>query len=481
MRPMLHKGLLVAGFMLAALCPTRGDAQTLQGNQIQLFIPAPGGYSFFSREYAEVGEAWEPYVALWLNYARAPLVRYVNGRLASEVVSHQLTVDIVGAISLFKVVEVGVGIPFVPYQSGGGLPATAAQVARALGNVSFGDLRLFGKIPFLNTQHVNLAGALMLTFPTGDRSNFNGEQTVSGVPRVISDFRFVDGRLIFGADLGVRIRQHATLGNINFQHELVFGANVAYAIIAEKLFAGIEFYGNAGFRFKSLEETPIEAILGVKYKLAKFVFGLGGGTGITDGYGTPRFRILGTVAFFPQVAKKIAEPEPEPEPEPVAAPPPPPPPPPKVEPKVEVTREKIAISDKVYFEFDSDKINPVSFPLLDKVADVIIKNPRLKRIRVEGHTDNVGSDEYNLDLSSRRSRSVMNYLISKNVENSHLTYKGFGFRKPKTSNATPRGRAINRRVEFIIELQEVDPDQFVPATPSFEENQGSDDAPPPSK
>lgn len=467
---------VVAAALVLCLAPRSASAQTLQGNQIQLFMPAPGGYSFFSREYAEIGEAWEPHVALWLNYARAPLVRYVNGRLASEVIAHQLTVDIVGAISLFKIAEVGVGIPFVPYQSGSGLPATAAQVARALGNVSFGDLRLFGKIPFFNSEHVNLAGQFMLTFPTGDKASFAGEQTVSGIPRLVSDFRFVDGRLIFGADIGVRIRQFATLGNINFQHELMFGANVAYAIIQEKLFAGLEFYGAAGFRFKSLEETPIEAILGVKYKLAKFVFGLGGGTGITDGYGTPRFRLLGTVAFFPQVAKTVVAPEPEPEPEPVAAPPPPPPPP-KVEPKVEVTREKIAISDKIYFEFDSDKINPVSFPLLDKVAEVIIKNPRLKQIRVEGHTDNVGSDEYNLDLSSRRSRSVMNYLIAKSVQGSRLTYKGFGFRKPKTSNATPRGRAINRRVEFIIELQEVDPDQFVPAQPSFEENQGDDSKP----
>jgi len=474
----MYRLLVPVVFLLAGFSGV-AEAQKLQGDNIQLFVPNTGGYGFFTREYAQVGEGLEPYVGLWVNYARAPLVRYVNGKLASEVVSHQLTIDLVGSVSFWGWAELGVGVPFVPYQSGGGLPATATDAARGLAKGAFGDIWVHAKVPFLHTKHVNLAGDLAVTFPSGDHNNFDGEQSVTGTPKLVSDFRFVDERLIFGADLGVHFRQAATLGNINFGNELAFGANLAYAIIAEKFYAGLEFYGASGFRFKSLEETPMDALLGVKYRLSKFVFSLGGGTGISDGYGTPRFRIVGGVAFFPQKARTI-EPESEPVPEPEPAAPPPPvvvAPPPKVEPKVEITREKIAISDKVYFEFDSDKINPVSFPLLDKVADVIVKHPRLKRIRVEGHTDNVGGDAYNMDLSSRRARSVMNYLISKNVTPPHLTSKGYGFRKPKASNATPRGRAINRRVEFIIELQEVDPNEFVPAQPSFEEGAGGVEEP----
>jgi outer membrane protein OmpA-like peptidoglycan-associated protein len=455
--------------MLLALASGTAHAQKLQGDNVQLFVPTTGGYGFFTREYAEVGESFEPYVGLWVDYARAPLVRYVNGKLANEVISHQLTVDLVGSISLFHYVELGLGVPFVPFQSGAGLPATTTEAARNLAAGAFGDIWVTVKAPFLRTKHANLAAALAVTFPSGDHNNFDGEQSVTGVPRLISDFRFVNERLIFGVDAGVRLRQNATLGNINFRDELAFGANLAYAIIAERFYAGLEFYGAAGFRFKSTEETPIDALLGLKYRLNKFVFSLGGGTGVTDGYGTPRFRVVAGVAFFPQKAKTIEpESEPVPEPEPVPAPEPPPPPP-KVEPKVEITREKIAISDKVYFEFDSDRINPVSFPLLNKVADVILKHARLKRIRVEGHTDNVGGDTYNMDLSSRRARSVMSYLVGRNVQASRLTSRGYGFRKPKASNATPRGRAINRRVEFIIELQEVDPNEFVPVHPSFEE------------
>ena len=114
----------------------------------------------------------------------------------------------------------------------------------------------------------------------------------------------------------------------------------------------------------------------------------------------------------------------------------------------------------------------MSFPLLNKVAEVIIAHPRLKRIRVEGHTDNAGGDKYNTTLSTRRAAIVKNYLIGTGVAPARVTSKGFGFRKPKASNATPRGRAINRRVEFIIELQEIDPNEFVPTQPSFEEGGG---------
>lgn len=113
----------------------------------------------------------------------------------------------------------------------------------------------------------------------------------------------------------------------------------------------------------------------------------------------------------------------------------------------------------------------MSFPLLDKVADVLMQNERLKRIRIEGHTDNVGSDKYNMDLSGRRARSVMMYLVGRGVASDRLTSEGLGFRKPKTSNASARGRAINRRVEFIIELQEFDADEQVPEEPSFKEDE----------
>ncbi|MCC6809003.1 MAG: OmpA family protein [Deltaproteobacteria bacterium] len=482
--------LLVIGVTSPAMAQTAA-----RGNNIQLFNPTPGPKGFFSREYGEVGYHLEPYAALWLNYARAPLVRFrlnADGTTTfdREVVSHQLAVDVVGALALFEILEIGVGIPFTPFQSGAGLPATPTEPAQALANVTFGDLRLQPKVQFLNTEHVHLGAAVMLTFPTGSKANFTGEQTVTGVPRLMANFRAVEDRFNTGIDVGIRLRAPATLDNIVFGHELVWGAHLSYEIVKNLLTAGVEIYGAMGFPKAradgvsriSLDEAPIDALAGLKIRAGWFLINVGAGTGITTGYGAPQFRVLAGLAFSPQKKKK-PEPasQPEPEPviiEPVPAPAPPPPPPPPIEPKVEITREKIAINDKVYFEFDSDKINALSFPLLDKVVEIIKKNPRLRLIRIDGHTDNVGTDSYNIDLSTRRAFSVLRYLTSHGVAGSRLKSEGYGFRKPKTSNSTPRGRAINRRVEFIIELQELDPDEMVPEKPSFDEDAAVRESPP---
>ena len=70
---------------------------------------------------------------------------------------------------------------------------------------------------------------------------------------------------------------------------------------------------------------------------------------------------------------------------------------------------------------------------------------------VEGHTDNEGTEEYNMEPSEKRAESVVKYLIGKSIDEKRLSFKGFGFTIPKASNESEEGRAINRRVEFKIE------------------------------
>jgi outer membrane protein OmpA-like peptidoglycan-associated protein len=118
--------------------------------------------------------------------------------------------------------------------------------------------------------------------------------------------------------------------------------------------------------------------------------------------------------------------------------------------RVRVTKEKIEILEKVFFELNKDIIKPVSFPVLDDVARVLVANPAIKKVRVEGHTDSQGSDRYNLQLSQRRADSVKRYLIGKGVPAERLEAVGYGESRPIETNATREGRAINRRVEFTI-------------------------------
>lgn len=103
----------------------------------------------------------------------------------------------------------------------------------------------------------------------------------------------------------------------------------------------------------------------------------------------------------------------------------------------------------IYFEYDSDKLTAQSLFILDEFADFLRDNPTL-RISIEGHTDNIGSAEYNIDLSTRRAQSVYLYLISKGISADRLQYKGYGFSRPIASNDTEEGRAMNRRTEFVV-------------------------------
>jgi OOP family OmpA-OmpF porin len=109
-------------------------------------------------------------------------------------------------------------------------------------------------------------------------------------------------------------------------------------------------------------------------------------------------------------------------------------------------KEKLLL-EGVNFAFNSDVLTPESHEILDKVAGSLQDWPEV-RVRVEGYTDSIGDDEYNLGLSDRRANSVRSYLISKGVAEGRLEAKGFGEADPIASNETEAGRAQNRRVEL---------------------------------
>lgn len=105
--------------------------------------------------------------------------------------------------------------------------------------------------------------------------------------------------------------------------------------------------------------------------------------------------------------------------------------------------------ENIFFEFDRAELLPESKAELDKLVDIMTDYPFLK-IEIAGHTDNVGSSDYNKNLSKERAKSVVAYLIEEDVNTVRLSYIGYGSEKPITSNATDEGRARNRRVEFVI-------------------------------
>jgi outer membrane protein OmpA-like peptidoglycan-associated protein len=136
--------------------------------------------------------------------------------------------------------------------------------------------------------------------------------------------------------------------------------------------------------------------------------------------------------------------------------PPPPVEAPAPQKRVEVRDNKIVINEKVQFEYDSAKILEVSHSLLNEVADVIKKNPQIKKIEVQGHASAEGGDRHNLNLSDRRAKAVREFLVKKaGIAKDMLTSKGYGETQPIADNETEEGRVQNRRVEFVITEQDI--------------------------
>lgn len=104
----------------------------------------------------------------------------------------------------------------------------------------------------------------------------------------------------------------------------------------------------------------------------------------------------------------------------------------------------------IQFKTNSHEIKPISNPILNNVVDVLKKNSQYTKIDVNGHTDSVGPEEYNMTLSQKRAEEVKKYLVTKGIDAARLTPKGFGESQPVADNTTPEGRYKNRRVDFKV-------------------------------
>jgi outer membrane protein OmpA-like peptidoglycan-associated protein len=123
--------------------------------------------------------------------------------------------------------------------------------------------------------------------------------------------------------------------------------------------------------------------------------------------------------------------------------------------KVERLGEGIIVefSDKVLFEHDMSQLSSSSKRSLDKLVTVLNAYPDTD-IEVQGHTDSDGSDSYNQELSERRASSVSSYLSGNGIASSRLNTQGFGEGAPGYENSTDEGKAMNRRVNFLITANE---------------------------
>ncbi len=106
-------------------------------------------------------------------------------------------------------------------------------------------------------------------------------------------------------------------------------------------------------------------------------------------------------------------------------------------------------AQNIFFVTGSSKLLAKSFPKLNDVVKILTDNPTYK-VQIDGHTDEVGKDDYNQTLSEQRAASVKAYFVSKGIAEDRLSSAGYGETKPVADNKTAAGRAKNRRVEMTL-------------------------------
>jgi len=320
------------------------------------------------------------------------------------------------------------------WEAGLEVPYHWVDVDTSLGDFDedgIGDLRTWGKFIPLDGPMLTAGGGMQISFPTGDEDDF-GSGEVEILP-------FITGSVHLGI---LDIRGHVGL-NILTEGDtdadsLVYGFG-GFMPIGEYVALRGEFNT---FRVNDNDNAVTSFLPGIDFRIpagpVDVLIRPTGEVGISNL--AADWGIGGSVA----VAQAPSEDLP-------AAPPPPPAAAAEVEP---APAEQLPVRKKVVlrgvqFDFDKADIRADARPVLDAAIETLGEHGNVSVV-AEGHTDNVGSDEYNEKLSLRRATSVKGYLVAGGISSARLKVEGYGESKPVASNETEDGRAQNRRVELRV-------------------------------
>lgn len=450
------RALLVS--LAVATCATSARAQS-RGFAVGRYEPSERGSAWFVVDDLDLRGGPRPAFGATLDLAHKPLaVRDARGEERFALVETQLFLHLGGAIVLVERLRLALNAPVALVQDGeGGL--VAGETLDPARGASFGDVRLGADLRVAGARGdlATVAIGLRSWLPTGSPSRFTGDSALRLGPHVL--VAGDAGRLAWAARAAFvfRARDDAYAGR-PLGSELAFSAGVGLRLGATRqVLVGPELFATtvtAGSAFLSSRGTPADVVLGAHVTMSSGLR-VGGalGGGLSSGLGSPAFRALLSAEWGapPPVA---AAPTPPPEDDfpagtwtnPQLSPSAPKP----QEPLAVVTETEIQIREQVRFATDSAELAAESDPVLDAVRRLLVEHPEVRRLRVEGHTDDTGDPSYNEDLGRRRAAAVVTWLVEHGVDGARLESAGFGSKVPLDSNATEAGRARNRRVVFTI-------------------------------
>ncbi len=450
--------VFIAG--VASFGPRAALAQRYeQAFVLQRFQPPLQSHDVLGTSSALTPGALELSVGAYLNYASEPL-RLKSASSNEVIIRDQTALDLGVSLGLGERFELSAVLPMTLDLRGGDLGGLIPPATGDFHSASIAGLRLTPKLRLASAGPFHLAAAMPLYLPLGTTPYLSGSSSLN--PMLLGEYVGEDFRLL--ANVGFLGRGAAEFLDVAIGPAVTFGlgGELPFTARGERFALQATLAGEKGLTHGGMKELPLELLGALKWQAADgLAVTIGGGPGLTTGYGSPRFRFLAGVLYSlgSLSAKEAAPRESCPvceSPTDVEAPPAPRPPP-KEEtpcPPAELSGDQIVLLEPVFFATDQDVILFSSYRVLSAVADILKKHPEVRQVRIEGHTDNVAPAKYNLDLSKRRAANVRSFLIQEGIEPARLVSEGYGLERPIDTNETEAGRANNRRVMFVITKRE---------------------------
>ena len=368
-----------------------------------------------------------------------------------------LGLDLNAGVGLASFWDVGISLPQILSQSVEDTNGARGEFA----STGSTEIRLNTKFRLLGDDSHGLALVFSGNFNQIQNNPYSGSgggPTVNA--EVVADTTL--GRYAVGGNIGYRMRSPGSkiAGSIAnpLGNQYILSAAVSYLTsfstkIIGEVFGSLPAESSNEIDRRSLSSA--EALLGLKWDInTNLAFHAGGGTELSQGLASPDYRLYTGLNYtFGPVFKSLI---PVASHRPVAAPGR------VVEERVDeellqqLTTEQTSTgpverfrTQSILFEFDSDKMVGNYARVLEELAKFL--KGGFKELIVEGHTDSIGSDAYNLKLSGRRANAIKRYMVQKySFDAKHITAIGYGESRPIADNGNYQGRQLNRRVEFKL-------------------------------
>ncbi|MBN1210724.1 MAG: OmpA family protein [Myxococcaceae bacterium] len=292
-------GLLAA--VLVAAPASAQPAAPSQGIDVQQYKPGPGWKDVLGVHSPQVAPHMGWNLGLSFNYAKDPLnfLRPRTDEFVYEIVKNQFTFDLMGSIALFDRFELGVALP-ITSQSSASTASVSPILAQGVSATGMGDLRLVPKARLLSTEGgLQLGVAVPVLLPTSGGKEFLGRGGLAVAPRLLGEWTSEGGTRVL-ANVGVNLQSQEQFYNLNVGSEFAYGlgAEVPFKLGEHRLAAEATLVGAIGMKETNAEERPLELLGAMKYRFTDTLAAhLGGGPGLTRGYGTPGFRLFAGVIW----------------------------------------------------------------------------------------------------------------------------------------------------------------------------------------